>query len=47
MFQGKLKAKRLAGLVSTLGDSALGPYGGGSYTTDDGQSVKLNQVSVV
>ena len=45
-FQGKLKSKRLAGLVSSLKDSALGPYGGGSYTSGSGQTVTLNQVSL-
>ncbi len=44
-IQGKVKSKRLSTLVSSLKESALGPYGGGSYTSESGQTVALTEVS--
>ncbi|XP_071508817.1 tetratricopeptide repeat protein 5-like [Diadema antillarum] len=42
--KGKMKAKRLQQLMSSFKDSDLGPYGGGSYTSPTGQTVKLEAV---
>lgn len=44
--QGKLKPKRLQSLVQSLGESELGPYAGGGYTSPKGVTVKLEHVSV-
>ncbi|KXJ17877.1 tetratricopeptide repeat protein 5 [Exaiptasia diaphana] len=44
--KGKLKPKRLQSLVQSQGESELGPYAGGCYTSPKGVSVKLEQVSV-
>ena len=46
ILQGKLKAKRLHSMVQSLGPSDLGPYGGGSYTSPSGQTVKLDHIPV-
>ncbi|XP_031555752.1 tetratricopeptide repeat protein 5-like [Actinia tenebrosa] len=42
--KGKIKAKRLTSMVQSLGDSELGPYAGGSYTSPTGMTVKLECV---
>ncbi|XP_063971795.1 tetratricopeptide repeat protein 5-like [Lytechinus pictus] len=39
--KGKLKAKRLQKLMSSFKENDLGPYSGGSYTSPNGQTVKL------
>ena len=44
-LQGKLKAKRLANMISTLSQQDLGPYVGGSYTSGrNGKTIKLEHV---
>ncbi|XP_077982744.1 tetratricopeptide repeat protein 5-like [Glandiceps talaboti] len=40
--KGRLKSKRLQGLIKSLSEKDLGPYGGGSYTSSKGDTVKLN-----
>ena len=46
IFQGKLKSKRLSGLVTGLKSSDLGPYSGGSYKSPGGKSVTLTATSL-
>ncbi|KAL4234244.1 Tetratricopeptide repeat protein 5 [Mactra antiquata] len=43
--KGKVKGKRLQTLSQSPRDSALGPYAGGSYTSGNGQTVKLMRCS--
>ncbi|XP_028392755.1 tetratricopeptide repeat protein 5-like [Dendronephthya gigantea] len=42
--KGRLKAKRLNTMMSSLKESDLGPYAGGNYTSNSGQTVTLEQV---
>ena len=42
-LQGKVKGKRLQSLAQSPRESALGPYAGGSYTSQSGKSVKLER----
>ncbi|GJQ77322.1 hypothetical protein Trydic_g20740 [Trypoxylus dichotomus] len=43
---GKMKSKRLTQLLQSIDSRQLGPYGGGSYTSSSGQTVKLDEVNV-
>ncbi|KAJ8979943.1 hypothetical protein NQ317_002022 [Molorchus minor] len=40
---GKMKAKRLQQMLQSIDSKQLGPYGGGSYTSTTGQTVKLEE----
>ncbi|XP_064610939.1 tetratricopeptide repeat protein 5-like [Liolophura sinensis] len=42
--KGKMKAKRLQSLCQSISESDLGPYGGGSYTSPKGKTIKLTKV---
>lgn len=42
--KGKLKPKRLNAMVKSLGPSDLGPYSGGSYSSQCGQTIQLDHV---
>jgi hypothetical protein len=44
--QGKLKPKRLNTMMSSLKDSDLGPYSGGKYASNSGQTIDLEHVSL-
>ena len=44
--QGKLKNKKLHQLTSSIKESCLGPYGGGSYSSPNGKTVKLKNVQL-
>lgn len=39
--KGKLKDKKIKGLVQTIKDVDLGPYGGGKYTSPSGKTIDL------
>lgn len=42
--KGKLRDKKLKSLTSSIRDADLGPYGGGSYETPKGKTVKLEHI---
>ncbi|XP_070574963.1 tetratricopeptide repeat protein 5-like [Ptychodera flava] len=42
--KGRVKSKRLQGMIKAIGDKDLGPYGGGSYTSHKGDTVKLDHI---
>ncbi|GLH11182.1 Tetratricopeptide repeat protein 5 [Gryllus bimaculatus] len=42
--KGKVKAKKLHQMIQSLDTKQLGPYGGGSYTSPKGLSVKLEPI---
>ncbi|XP_072024550.1 tetratricopeptide repeat protein 5-like [Amphiura filiformis] len=44
--KGKLKNKKLHQLTSSIKESCLGPYSGGSYTSPNGKTVKLKHVQL-
>ena len=41
LAQGKLKPKKLEGLLNSLSDRDLGPYGKGMYTSPRGTTIDL------
>ncbi|KAF2901649.1 hypothetical protein ILUMI_04537 [Ignelater luminosus] len=41
---GKMKSKRKQQILQSISSKQLGPYGGGSYTSPTGQTVKLEEV---
>ncbi|KAJ8927962.1 hypothetical protein NQ314_019487 [Rhamnusium bicolor] len=41
---GKMKAKRLQQILQSIDSKQLGPYAGGSYTSTNGQTVKLEEM---
>ncbi|CAH1159927.1 unnamed protein product [Phaedon cochleariae] len=43
---GKMKAKRLTQILQSIDSRLLGPYNGGSYTSSNGQTVKLEDVKL-
>ncbi|XP_017768479.1 PREDICTED: tetratricopeptide repeat protein 5-like [Nicrophorus vespilloides] len=43
---GKMKSKKLQQLLQSVNSKLLGPYSGGSYSTPNGQSVTLQEVTV-
>ena len=45
-MQGKLRPKKLKAILSSLRDSDLGPYSGGSYTGPRGDSVRLTKCAL-
>ncbi|XP_046842823.1 tetratricopeptide repeat protein 5-like [Xenia sp. Carnegie-2017] len=44
--KGKLKPKRLMSMLHGFKDADLGPYNGGSYTSNSGQNIKLKHVTL-
>lgn len=42
--KGKVKTKKLVQMIQSLDPKLLGPYGGGSYTSPKGKSVKLEYI---
>ncbi|XP_074026151.1 tetratricopeptide repeat protein 5 [Leptinotarsa decemlineata] len=43
---GKMKAKRLHQILQSIDSKLLGPYGGGSYTSSNGQKVNLTEAAL-
>ncbi|KAJ8913318.1 hypothetical protein NQ315_013288 [Exocentrus adspersus] len=43
---GKMKAKRLHQMLQSIDSKLLGPYGGGSYTSTNGETVKLVEIQL-
>ncbi|XP_060530928.1 tetratricopeptide repeat protein 5-like [Cylas formicarius] len=41
IMKGKMKPKKLQQILQSIDNKKLGPYGGGSYTSSSGQTVKL------
>lgn len=42
--KGKLKPKRLQGMINSFKEQDLGPYSGGKYTSNSGKTVSLDHV---
>ena len=46
LLQGKLKPKRLNTMINSLKDADLGPYSGGKYVSNSGQTIGLEHVTL-